>query len=98
MEKANVFKNIENMTYYKPQYTISASCDENGEYEIYILGKGGTEVALKSLRETMLAITDEDLNKVGKSNCKNGILEVLETINDDWILNQIYRFIINMSK
>ena len=56
------FKTVENLTIFnKYTSTISAICDEDGSFEIFITGAGGMQGAMNALKEAKSNITPSEL-------------------------------------
>lgn len=56
------FKTVENVTIFnKYTSTISAICDEDGIFEIFIIGAGGMQGAMDALKEAASNITPSEL-------------------------------------
>ena len=56
------FKTVENVTIFnKYTSTISAICDEDGSFEIFITGAGGMQGAMDALKEAASNITPSEL-------------------------------------
>ena len=43
-------------------FTISSTCDENGEFEIVLSGNGGAEIANMAIARASEAINEKDKN------------------------------------
>ena len=65
MNGLQVFETICNETTKNPNgtfFTISSSCEENGEFEIVLSGNGGAEIANMAIARASEAINEKDKN------------------------------------
>ena len=65
MNGLQIFESICNVTTKNPNgtfFTISSTCDENGEFEIVLSGNGGVEIANIAIARASEAINEKDKN------------------------------------
>ena len=65
MSRLQIFETICNETTKNPNgtfFTISSTCDENGEFEIVLSGNGGAEIANMAIARASEAINEKDKN------------------------------------
>ena len=65
MNRLQIFETICNGTTKNPNgtfFTLSAICEENGEFEIVLSGNGGAEIANMAIARASEAINEKDKN------------------------------------
>ena len=65
MNGLQIFETICNETTKNPNgtfFTISSSCEENGEFEIVLSGNGGAEIANMAIARASESINEKDKN------------------------------------
>ena len=63
MRRLQIFETICNETTKNPDgtfFTISSTCEENGEFEIVLSGNGGAEIAKMAIARASEAINEKD--------------------------------------
>ena len=65
MRRLQIFETICNETTKNQNgtfFTLSSTCEENGEFEIVLLGNGGAEIAKMAIARASEAINEKDKN------------------------------------
>lgn len=66
MRRLQIFETICNETTKNPNgtfFTISSSCEENGEFEIVLSGNGGAEIAKMAITRASEVVDGKFVNK-----------------------------------
>ena len=65
MNGLQIFETICNETTKNPNgtfFTLSSTCEDNGEFEIFLSGNGGAEIANMAIARASEAINEKDKN------------------------------------